>query len=282
MKLKKTHNGNTNLHLWTYGNIYELVYHCKDADEWNNIIFCVYPYPDTAVARTRDIRKGIPYADNTFEHIVVTRVIEHLTLDENKIFLLELHRVLCPNGIIRFSTPDLTQKVQTYIDTYDQYKLDPTEANYNSYHWAVLDLNDQSSRNHSGGLMLPTARSGMVSKSDMRASSGDVMDYILAGKKPPVTKPHNSVMSVLYGIVRSIIYMIKGTHPHTTREANMWMYDQSILRDVLVEAGFGSVSTKDYHTSDIADYNRYAWDTSPHGDYDVEPSLYIEALKPIK
>ncbi len=56
----------------------------------------------------RDVAKrGIPFADNTFEKVYSYEVIEHIDDYEDLIFFLnEIWRVLIPNGIWQFSTPN--------------------------------------------------------------------------------------------------------------------------------------------------------------------------------
>lgn len=45
-----------------------------------------------------DVLKGLPYAEGEFEHVVAHDVLEHFSMDELKILLHEVHRVLAPGG----------------------------------------------------------------------------------------------------------------------------------------------------------------------------------------
>lgn len=51
-----------------------------------------------------DLRQGIPYA--AVDLIRCSHLIEHLTLEEAKNLLREMHRVLKPGGLARIATPD--------------------------------------------------------------------------------------------------------------------------------------------------------------------------------
>jgi len=279
MKLRQTPQGLTYLHIWREHNIYEIIQNLKKAEDWNNIQFSVYPFADTDLVQTRDIRNGLPYPANSFDAILTTRLIEHLTLAENRVFLRELLRVLRPGGVVRFSTPDLNDKMNGYLEKVEQYEANPTEENFQSYFWYVLELTDQCTRSYSGGLLMETARSGKVSIDDMRATAGDVFDYLLG--KQELKKPlKNRRKNVGTSIMRKLQRLWQGKHPKTTREANMWLYDDLSLRNELQQAGFAAIQTQQYNTSEIPNYEDYAFDTSPHGDYAMEPSLFMEAKKP--
>lgn len=64
--------------------------------------------------RQWDLRRGIPYPDNSVDLIRCSHLIEHLTLEEAKNLLKEVHRTLKPGGIVRISTPDAKIIVRHY------------------------------------------------------------------------------------------------------------------------------------------------------------------------
>jgi predicted SAM-dependent methyltransferase/glycosyltransferase involved in cell wall biosynthesis len=61
-----------------------------------------------------DVRKGIPYPDNSVEGIYSEHFIEHLTQVEAIRFLRECRRVLIPNGVMRIATLDLDYLIMKY------------------------------------------------------------------------------------------------------------------------------------------------------------------------
>ena len=53
-----------------------------------------------------DLKKGIPFDDNSIDGILASHFLEHLDAQEALSLLKECHRVLKSNGIIRVSIPD--------------------------------------------------------------------------------------------------------------------------------------------------------------------------------
>jgi predicted SAM-dependent methyltransferase len=63
----------------------------------------------------RDLRKGLPYDDDSAVLIYNEHLIEHLTCEEGLAVLREFYRVLKPGGIVRIATPDLDYLVAKYV-----------------------------------------------------------------------------------------------------------------------------------------------------------------------
>src|SRR4030042_5055094 len=83
----------------------------KYHNEWVNVdLFSSSPF-----VRSWDLKKGIPYDDNTFEVVYHSQVIEHYEREDARRFIGECYRVLQPNGIIRIVTPDLEDIASTYL-----------------------------------------------------------------------------------------------------------------------------------------------------------------------
>src|SRR5450756_1147814 len=71
-----------------------------------------------------DAKQPMPISSATVDSIFSEHMLEHLTLEEGKGFLAECRRVLRPGGIIRVSTPNLSQIVSLWFDSgegIDQY-----------------------------------------------------------------------------------------------------------------------------------------------------------------
>lgn len=63
-----------------------------------------------------DIRKPLPFENASAEMVVLTHVIEHLREPEQISLLLEINRVLAPEGVLIISYPEFPIIAQYYID----------------------------------------------------------------------------------------------------------------------------------------------------------------------
>ena len=66
-----------------------------------------------------DVRKKMPFRDNTFDYIISEHLIEHLSREEGKKMLKECFRILKKNGKIRISTPNLKFITSLYNENKD-------------------------------------------------------------------------------------------------------------------------------------------------------------------
>ncbi len=62
-----------------------------------------------------DLRKPLPFKDNTFSAVYASHVLEHLYLVEARQLLAECRRVVKPGGVIRIVVPDLHSMVVDYL-----------------------------------------------------------------------------------------------------------------------------------------------------------------------
>jgi predicted SAM-dependent methyltransferase len=62
-----------------------------------------------------DLTEPLPFDDGSVEFIVNEHFIEHVTRDEALALLKECHRVLCPDGVLRLSTPNLKFLTVCYL-----------------------------------------------------------------------------------------------------------------------------------------------------------------------
>ena len=63
-----------------------------------------------------DLRKPLPFAENSFVAVYSSHVLEHLYRDEALKLLKEVNRVLREGGILRTVVPDLATLVKKYLD----------------------------------------------------------------------------------------------------------------------------------------------------------------------
>ncbi|TVS19508.1 MAG: methyltransferase domain-containing protein [Gammaproteobacteria bacterium] len=62
-----------------------------------------------------DITKPLPFPDACLDAIYAEEVIEHVELDEGRIFLAEARRILKPGGVMRLTTPGADECCRIYL-----------------------------------------------------------------------------------------------------------------------------------------------------------------------
>lgn len=87
-----------------------------------------------------DLRKGIPFPDQTFDAVYHCHVLEHIDREAAPVFLRECRRVLRSGGILRVVVPDLEQLARIYLDTVERV---PARATMNDHLRAVENMIDQ-------------------------------------------------------------------------------------------------------------------------------------------
>ena len=75
-----------------------------------------------------DVRRCLPYQDNSVKFIYSSHCLEHLSKAEAKKLLGECYRVLVPGGVIRIIVPDLHTSVQKYIEAFRKWDKNSQES----------------------------------------------------------------------------------------------------------------------------------------------------------
>jgi predicted SAM-dependent methyltransferase len=63
-----------------------------------------------------DIRKGLPFPDNSVKAIFSSHMLEHMDYDDANFVIKECYRCLCVGGAIRIIVPDLYEIAKKYVD----------------------------------------------------------------------------------------------------------------------------------------------------------------------
>lgn len=63
-----------------------------------------------------DIRKRLPFNDNSVDIVYSSHFIEHVTKGEAKLIITDVHRILKPNGFFRITVPDLNILATKYVN----------------------------------------------------------------------------------------------------------------------------------------------------------------------
>ncbi|MCG2737892.1 MAG: methyltransferase domain-containing protein [Candidatus Methanoperedenaceae archaeon] len=95
-----------------------------------------------------DVRKKLPFNDDSIDFIYSSHLIEHLRKDECEKMLGECFRILKKGGLIRLSTPDLELTARNYIKEIDDIQNDNGKSNYlpSENFLDILDINIEKSK----------------------------------------------------------------------------------------------------------------------------------------
>ncbi len=74
-----------------------------------------------------DLRKGLPYPDNSVKYIYSSHLLEHLSRAEARNLLKECFRVLLVGGVIRIVVPDLRICIEKYIKALEGWNENPCQ-----------------------------------------------------------------------------------------------------------------------------------------------------------
>lgn len=255
--------------------------------EWNNLDL----YGDEQVYG-HDLRRPLPYPDNIFAAVYSAHVLEHLTPAQGQSLVLEVYRVLAPQGVCRIVVPDLEQICREYLNRLAEGFKEPSEKNIQRYRWLTLELLDQLVREKPGGLMLEFLKRGEVDEALVRERCGDefaaVFDqappagHQLAEGKRSFSKKVLTKLAQPRALFKAVRSRGRGQpDPRRTGEAHRWMYDRLSLRLLLTEAGFVHFGVKGFADSDIPLWQKYNLDKSADGNFPRKPdSIYVECRKP--
>ena len=87
-----------------------------------------------------DLSKGIPFGSNSIDGVYHSHVLEHFDRHIAETFLLEVKRVLKPNGIHRIVVPDLEGLCKDYLAHIAACEKDPGEgANHEDFIRAIIE-----------------------------------------------------------------------------------------------------------------------------------------------
>ena len=78
-----------------------------------------YDAMDGEVLR-HNLKKGIPFPDQSVEGVYHSHLLEHLDYDVAPIFLAEVKRVLKPGGVHRIVVPDLEFETRRYVTSLEE------------------------------------------------------------------------------------------------------------------------------------------------------------------
>ena len=244
-----------------------------------------------------NLLKGIPFPDNHYDVLYHSQVLEHFPKEKAQDFIRECFRVLKTNGIIRVVVPNL----ENIVDEYKKFLIEnienPNDVSAANYEWIMLEMYDQTVRNHKGGQMAEFLKRPIVVNEDYVIGrigyvGRSLRENYLKRDRSRLTENLKKSFSSIAMFTRSARYVFstmyqkivpqsKASRIGTFRlggEIHMWMYDRYSLARLLKDSGFVDISIKNPFESDIPYWNEYELDVKEGLAYDPT-SLFIEARK---
>lgn len=240
--------------------------------------------------RQYDLRRGLPYDDDSFDAVYHSHVLEHLTPEDAARMLAECGRVLRPGGVIRVAVPDLEGIAKAYLGAIEAAQRGDPYAIAN-HHWMTLELIDQMTRQTGGGRMGVAMRDPQLINHDfIRARIGGELgdhrcDRVKKTIKQRLTRIVADVRKTLALAAVSIVDGKSGRIAYwegrfrQSGEIHRWMYDRISLAALMVEVGLEHPTVCRANESRIDRFDRYQLDRG--GNVARKPdSLYMESVKP--
>ncbi len=245
--------------------------------------------------RQYDLRRGLPYADYTFDGVYHSHVLEHLTPDAAEFMLGECLRVLKPGGILRVVVPDLEGIARHYlasIEALDQSADDTNRENELANHrWMTLELIDQMTRQTGGGEMAAMMRNqNQINREFIRGRLGHEIEGNAKAKRKKTLamrlsrvfldlRKQAALLAVTLIDGRSGAAAYREGRFRNSGEIHRWMYDRISLSNLLCAIGFDSTEVCRSGESRIHGFDDFQLDRD--GQIARKPdSLYLEAIKP--
>ncbi len=251
----------------------------KTHPDWINADF----NPKRADIVNIDIKKSLPFEDSSLKVVYHSQVLEHLTKGEGAFFISECYRILEPGGILRVVVPDLENIVREYLRLLELNRADNSKENMENYHWILLELFDQISRNKSTGEMGKYLnRTDLINQEYLISRLGFTAKSFFNHEEKKPKKLNNwvrlkiNIFKFYQSFFSSKVQKIGEFR--LNGEVHYWMYDSFSLKNLLFEVGFLKMDVMSPHQSNIENWDSYQLDVQ--GDLIMDPSsLFVEAVK---
>jgi SAM-dependent methyltransferase len=252
------------------------------SSNWENVDWA----PKSRDVKQIDLLKELPYPEGTFDLVYTSHFLEHIPLNQSRIFLEECRRVLKADGVLRLALPDFENIAREYIHNIDNRNFLYAEFN-------IIEMIDQCVRTESGGELVNWYRG--VDQPDLQeylsARTGYVIKKSAALRQTRFSRLKHITLKKLKSkaqmqIIKFIVslfpkwYLQNHISNAVTGELHRWVYDFNSLKKILIEVNFTSVSKLDAFTSLNSDFPNIPLDVDEQGrSRKGLQSMYIEAIK---
>ena len=240
-----------------------------------------------------DVGRRFPFADESFDAVYGSHVLEHFDPDIAKNLLADCVRILKPGGVVRIVVPDLESIARLYLASLDG-AVDGRPESESHYDWMMLELYDQSVRKTSGGKMAAyLAREPASEFIAQRIGCEGSPAFTSASRMLPAAFRVRRRLRLAFDSLRQIAagvfaFAFLGSQGSAAMreglfrargEIHQWMYDRFSLERILRRSGFESVRKCRAGESDIANFAAYRLEVID-GRERKPDSLYMEGRKP--
>lgn len=264
---------------------------------WTNVDFI--STGESVIAH--NLTQGIPFPNDSFDVVYHSHLLEYFPKTAAESFVTECWRVLRPHGILRVVLPDLEQIARTYLTALEQARCSKEWAD--NYEWILLEMYDQTVRNHSGGEMAMYLFREDISNEEfiLERCGIEAKNLITTGlqhRQQPqlarVSQPKR-LLKQIYRFVRYPTYrrelLLKSVlgreysvlqigRFRQSGEVHQWMYDRYSLALLLEKCGLGNTIQRTATESYIPNWASFNLDTELDRTVYKPDSLFMEAIKP--
>lgn len=249
---------------------------------WTNVDL----HPAGPGVREMDISRPLPFADETFDVVYHSNVLEHVRRPFAIPFMRECSRICRRGGIVRVAVPDLESICRLYLDKLAACLQGEPGANA-EYEWMLLELLDQMVRETSGGQMGEYMRQNPLPAEDFvfQRIGNEGRDFVAQHRSQPAAtaagqRPWRAFRRRLAAVFRRkpTAATMLGQF-RLSGEVHQWMYDRHSLAQLMEAVGLPHARVMTPWRSDIPGWNEYHLEVAADGSVNKPDSLVMEAIR---
>jgi predicted SAM-dependent methyltransferase len=263
--------------------------------DWENIDFASM----SPSVRAHDLRKGIPYSDETFDVVYHSHVLEHFSRGAAADFLSECTRVLKSSGVLRIVIPDLEGTARLYLDSLKKARQS-VPGSREDHEWMVMEMYDQAVRERTGGGYVEYFQRDPIPNWDFvlsrwgseattfRQAFGSASDHTKASEAGPRIVWDYILRNPGRVLRDKFIRFVLGEKDweslqlgrfRRSGEIHLWMYDSFSLGELLQRVGLPNPQCYGPTESQIPNWDAFHLDSEPDGSTYRPGSLFMEVVK---
>jgi len=259
--------------------------------------------PSNPAVTACDLSKPFPFPDGSFDAVYHSNVLEHIRREHAHAFMRECARILKPGGILRVAVPDLERICRLYLENLQAAANHDRQAEAR-YDWMMLELLDQTVREHGGGGMLDYLRQVPLPGEDfilerIGNEGRGLLNAIRALPAPqpvsqpsqPITPEQTKPRTLRQRLSEALCPPqaeppVSGTAEEVAigrfrlaGEVHQWMYDRFSLARLMTATGLLSPQLMTPQTSRIPAWAEYHLEVGPDGAVHKPDSFVMECVK---